>query len=70
MTKVTLTGTRPADRAVCLSSPDCVKVLDTAGRVVSFNEDGLRLMEIDDFSDVAGRYGWTSGPRKPAARRK
>lgn len=38
--------------SVCTSSPDCVKVLNDAGNIVSFNEDGLRIMEIDHFDQV------------------
>lgn len=44
------------DFVVCGISRDCVKVLDTVGRIVSFNDDGLRLMEIDHFDQVSNVY--------------
>lgn len=37
----------------CLSSPDCVKILDPDGHVLFFNEAGLRLMEIDEFQEIS-----------------
>lgn len=37
-------------RSVLESSPDCVKVLDLAGRILSINRTGCRLMEMDDLS--------------------
>lgn len=46
----------PAVGAVCLSAPDCVKILDQFGMIQFFNEDGLRIMEIDDFDRIKGRY--------------
>jgi len=35
-------------------SPDCVKLLDLDGRLLRMNVNGQCLMEIDDFSTVAG----------------
>ncbi len=52
-------GARQPRPSICLSSLDCVKVLDRSGRIQFFNEDGLRLMEIEDFSAVDGVY-WPS----------
>lgn len=40
---------------VC-QSPNCVKMLDAAGRITFFDPDGLRLMEIDDVATVVGAY--------------
>ena len=37
-------------RNVVESSPDCIKTLDLDGRLLSMNEGGCRLMEIDDLS--------------------
>ncbi|WP_052402911.1 hybrid sensor histidine kinase/response regulator [Muricoccus aerilatus] len=37
------------------SNPDCVKLLDLAGRVSFMNGPGLKLMEIDGLQDVSGR---------------
>ena len=43
-------------RSVIESSPDCVKVLDAEGRLLSMNVNGTCLMEIDDFASVEGKY--------------
>ena len=45
--------------AIFESSNDCVKMLDPDGCVLSMNKNGQCLMEIDDFSSVAGR-AWAS----------
>jgi PAS domain S-box-containing protein len=37
------------NRRIIESSTDCLKVLDLDGRIVSMNDFGCRLMEIDDF---------------------
>jgi PAS domain S-box-containing protein len=36
-------------RSIFESSPDCVKVIDLDGRLVTMNGPGMCLMEIDDF---------------------
>ena len=58
--------TGPASSAVPLtadllfqSSPDCAKVLDLQGNLVSMNRNGLCLMEVDDLSEVCG-LPWVS----------
>lgn len=48
----------PTDKIIsCFygSSEDCVKVIDTDGILMSFNPNGLRVMEIDDEKDVLGK---------------
>ena len=40
-------------------SEDCVKILDTDGRIDFMNSNGRCILEIDDFSKVAGR-AWDS----------
>lgn len=40
-------------------SPDCVKILDADGRIDFMNENGLCVMEIDDFSALA-KSPWES----------
>lgn len=48
----------PTDKIIsCFydSSSDCVKVIDTAGTLLSFNPHGLEVMEIDDERDVLGK---------------
>ncbi len=36
--------------SILASSPDCIKVLDSDGRLLSLNEGGCKQMEIDDVS--------------------
>jgi PAS domain S-box-containing protein len=45
-------------RTVLESSPDCVKVIDTEGRLQFINHNGLFLMEIDDFAQVKNKVWW------------
>ena len=45
-------------RSVLNSSPDCIKILDTEGRVQFMNDNGICLMEIDDFGKVKNNYWW------------
>ncbi len=42
-------------REVMENNPDCVKVLDLEGRVLTMNQNGCRLMEVDHFQSVANR---------------
>lgn len=39
-------------RSVLEASPDCIKVLDAEGRLLSMNQSGLNLMEIEDFESL------------------
>jgi PAS domain S-box-containing protein len=41
------------------TSEDCVKVVDTNGILMSFNDNGLKVMEIDNAQDVIGK-SWLS----------
>lgn len=50
------------------SSPDCVQVLDIEGRILSMNQNGCRLMEIDDFSTVINREWTTFWPESARSR--
>lgn len=34
------------------SNPDCVKIIDLDGRLLSMNKNGCRIMEVDDFSKI------------------
>lgn len=38
------------------SSPDCVKILDLNGGLLSMNRNGQCLMEVDDFTGLCGSY--------------
>ena len=46
------------NRMVLESSPDCLQILDTEGRLQFINENGLCQMEIDDFDTVKNQYWW------------
>lgn len=49
-------------RALFESSADCVKLLNLDGTLHSVNAPGLCLLEIDDFSAIAGRAWETLWP--------
>ncbi len=51
-------------RGILENSPDCVKVLDAAGRVMGMNVNEKCLMEIDDFATVEGRLWWELWPKE------
>ncbi len=42
-------------RTIFEASPDCVKVLSPDGRIEQMNNNGLRALEIDDFSAFRGK---------------
>ncbi|MEP6932582.1 MAG: PAS domain S-box protein [Nitrospirota bacterium] len=44
------------------SSPDCIKVLDAAGRILRMNATGQCLMEVDDVASIEGRFWWDFWP--------
>ncbi len=43
------------NRSIFENSPDCVKVLNLNGTLHSMNANGLNMLEIDDFSEIAGQ---------------
>jgi PAS domain S-box-containing protein len=47
------------NRSILQSSPDCLKVLDSRGRIQFINGNGLCQMEIDAFSDIQNKM-WSS----------
>lgn len=56
------TSSLPADDLIsCFneSTNDCVKVLDTEATLLSFNQSGYDIMEIENASDVIGK-DWLS----------
>ena len=57
-------------RRVLESSPDCIKVLDRDGRLVSMSDNGCRLMEIDDIGPCLNTdwVGFWQGADREAAR--
>ncbi|HEV8396355.1 MAG TPA: sigma 54-interacting transcriptional regulator [Vicinamibacterales bacterium] len=53
------------------SSPDCIKVLDLDGHLLSMNAGGMAALEICDFSAVVNSQWvgfWEGGDREAAAR--
>jgi PAS domain S-box-containing protein len=46
------------NRSIVENSPDCVKVLELDGAMLSMNYPGMCLMEIDDFQPFIGQQ-WT-----------
>jgi PAS domain S-box-containing protein len=42
------------NRTIVAESPDCIKVLDAEGRLISINKGGLALLELDDASAWVG----------------
>lgn len=50
------------NRTALESSPDCVKVLDTEGRLTYMNYNGTCIMEIDDFNTVKNKSWWELWP--------
>lgn len=46
------------NRTVLESSPDCVKIIDEAGRLQYMNANGLCLLEIDDFVPFKNEFWW------------
>ncbi len=64
---VTTTGTLspksiPTAHHLLDTSTDCVKTVGVDGTLLGMNPDGLCLMEIDDFSTVAGKVWWEMWP--------
>ncbi|HQX48909.1 MAG TPA: PAS domain S-box protein [Planctomycetaceae bacterium] len=63
-TEADLHASEDFSRTVLSSSPDCVKVLDSDGRLLMMNEPGLALMEIDDFGPLLGKEWWSLWPEE------
>ncbi|MFO0939960.1 MAG: CheR family methyltransferase [Pirellulales bacterium] len=62
-----LAASETFNRTIFESSPDCVKLLDDQGRVMSMNANGCRLMEIDHFAELQGKIWhslWPMAARK------
>ncbi|WPP02401.1 histidine kinase dimerization/phosphoacceptor domain -containing protein (plasmid) [Pseudomonas sp. HR96] len=49
------TETNRYSESVLNASPDCVKILSSAGKVEFFNEAGLCRMQIDSLDEIAGQ---------------
>ncbi|WP_394794128.1 PAS domain S-box protein [Armatimonas sp.] len=51
-------------RTVLQSSPDCVKVVDRDGVLISLNEPGRCLLELDDPAAALGKKWWELWPEE------
>ncbi len=51
-------------RTVLEDSPDCVRILDLEGRLQFMNVNGLRLLDIDDFTAVKNQLSWSLWPEE------
>jgi len=51
-------------RAILESSPDCVKVLNEEGDLMSMNAKGMCLMEIDDLEPFRNQAWWSYWPEQ------
>src|SRR5262245_36181140 len=52
-------------------SPDCIKVLDVEGRLLSMNAGGMELLEICDLAPFLGSFWidfWQGADREAASR--
>jgi len=49
-------------RSVLEASADCIRIMSPDGRLLLMNSPGMRLMELSDFSAVAGRLWWEFWP--------
>jgi PAS domain S-box-containing protein len=58
------------NRSIVDSSPDCLAILTPDARVSQMTPEGLRLMEVKDFSSIAGAdwFAFWSGADQAAAR--
>jgi PAS domain S-box-containing protein len=48
-----LRASEELNRSVLESSPDCINILDCEGRLQFINRNGLRLLELEDFTAIA-----------------
>ena len=51
-------------KAMLGQSPQCIKLLDSAGHLQFMSENGQHLMEIDDFGALRGRKWWDLWPEE------
>jgi PAS domain S-box-containing protein len=56
-------------RSVLAASGDCIKVLDLEGKLVFINDNGIKLLDIDDLNQVQGKHWpetWTGEAKRHA----
>ncbi|WP_298913252.1 PAS domain-containing protein [uncultured Algimonas sp.] len=49
-------------QAMLRQSPECVKLLDNTGELRFMSENGMTVMEIEDFDKVEGQMWWALWP--------
>lgn len=64
--EIALAESEEFTRRLLASSTDCIKVLDFEARLRFMSEGGMQVMEVDDFSRIAG-CRWTDFWEGPAA---
>jgi PAS domain S-box-containing protein len=62
--------TRGFTLAYLRGSPDCVKLVNAAGRITFMSENGICAMEIGGLADVVGKTWWDMWPAQQTARVK
>jgi len=53
--EITLRDSEEFNRSIFENNADCLKILDPDGNIISMNQAGITLMEIDDPSQVMGK---------------
>jgi PAS domain S-box-containing protein len=53
--EITLRDSEEFNRSIFENNADCLKILDPDGNIISLNQAGITLMEIDDPSQVLGK---------------
>ena len=46
------------NRNLLENNPDCVKLLNKEGRITFMNNNGMCLMEVDDFKNIENKFWW------------
>ncbi len=64
--ELALLASEEFSRSVVESSGDCIKVLELDGSLQFMNENGCRLMEVDDVSQICGHPWATLWPEESA----
>ncbi|MBK1990673.1 PAS domain S-box protein [Sphaerospermopsis aphanizomenoides BCCUSP55] len=60
--EIALRESEEFNRSIFENNADCLKVLDTDGKIISMNQPGMVLMEVDDFDQVYGQEWVTFWP--------
>ncbi|WP_413171495.1 PAS domain S-box protein [Anabaena azotica] len=60
--EIALRESEEFNRSIFENNADCLKVLDMDGKIISMNQPGLALMEVDDYDQVLGKEWITFWP--------